>query len=126
MANEVIHSKRTTGREAIVMKIDFAKAYVAINAKCLLHVLKCMNFGPKWMMWISAILHSTKMSILVNGSPTTEFNPRKGLRQGDPLAPYLFILLGEVLHRLFSESFKLELVDGITIAPGVDPVTHLQ
>ena len=55
-----------------------------------------------------------------------EFNPGKGLRQGDPLAQYLFILLGEVLHRLLSESFRLELVAGITIAPGVDPVTHLQ
>ena len=37
------------------MKIDFAKAYDSINAKCLLHVLKCMNFGPKWTMWISGL-----------------------------------------------------------------------
>ena len=126
LANEVIHSMRVKGGEGIVMKIDFAKAYDSVNWNCLLHIMECMNFGPKWRMWILAILKSTKMSVLVNGSPTPEFKPGKGIRQGDPLAPYLFILIGEVLHWLLSESSRVGLIDGIEVAPGLEPITHLQ
>lgn len=126
LANEVIHSMRKSGEDGIIMKIDFAKAYDSVNWNCLLHTLQCLNFGPKWQMWISAILHSIKMSVLINGSPSPEFIPGKGLRQGDPLAPYLFIIIGEILHCLLSKSARMGLVDGIVLSSQVDPVTHLQ
>jgi len=46
-----------------------------------------IGFCEKWISWIKACLESTLMSILVNGNPTKEFIPKKGLKQGDPLAP---------------------------------------
>ncbi|GJX46553.1 RNA-directed DNA polymerase, eukaryota [Tanacetum coccineum] len=53
-------------------------------------VLISFGFGPKWRSWIRGSLSSGKASILVNGSPTSEFHLYRGLKQGDPLAPFLY------------------------------------
>jgi len=54
-----------------------------------------LGLCDKWILWIKACLESSSVSILVNGSPTKEFSPLKGLRQGDPLTPFLFLIVGE-------------------------------
>ncbi|GJY45574.1 RNA-directed DNA polymerase, eukaryota, reverse transcriptase zinc-binding domain protein [Tanacetum coccineum] len=61
-------------------------------------------FGNKWCSWIKACLNSSRASILINGSPTSEFSIKRGLRQGDPLSPFLFILVMEGLHNAFEEA----------------------
>jgi len=50
-----------------------------------------LEFCKKWISWIKLYLESTSVSVLVNGSPTRDFFPKKGLRQGDPLALFLFL-----------------------------------
>lgn len=82
LVNEVIHSMKTHKVDGLIVKLDFAKAYDSIDWSCLLHVMECVNLDQKWISWIKAILESTRMSILVNGSPTEEFTPRRGIRQG--------------------------------------------
>ncbi|XP_071712395.1 uncharacterized protein [Rutidosis leptorrhynchoides] len=85
-----------------------------------------MGFGSKWRDWILACLKSTSISILVNGSPTKEFNISWGVRQGDPLSPFLFILAAEGLNILAKAATEKGLFKGVEI--GVDKiiVSHLQ
>lgn len=108
------------------MKIDFLKTYDSIAWGCLLHIMKCVNFNQKWINWISAILKSTKLSILVNGSPTEEFSPLKGIRQGDPLAFYLFLHIGEVLSKLINKALAYGVIQGIKFDFHVHVISHFQ
>nr|GEX51541.1 RNA-directed DNA polymerase, eukaryota [Tanacetum cinerariifolium] len=99
----------------MVFKIDFAKAYDSIRWDYLGDVLKSFGFGVKWCLWIRGILNSSMASILVNGSPTKEFWFHRGLQQGDPLAPYLFIIIMESLHLSFSRVIEADIFTGIKI-----------
>jgi len=59
-----------------------------------------MGFHLKWIKWVQGCLESATVSVLVNGSPTEEFRPSRGLRQGDPMAPFLFLVVAEGLAGL--------------------------
>ncbi|GKA46044.1 RNA-directed DNA polymerase, eukaryota [Tanacetum coccineum] len=87
-------------------KVDFAKAYDSIRWDFLEDVLTSFGFGPQWCSWIRGSLKSGKSSILVNGSPTTEFHLFRGLKQGDPIAPFLFLLIMEAFHLSFNRAVE--------------------
>ncbi|GKD91045.1 RNA-directed DNA polymerase, eukaryota, partial [Tanacetum coccineum] len=78
-------------------------------------VLNNFGFGVKWRAWIQACLSSVMGSILVNESPSSEFKFHKGLKQGDPLSPFLFILVMESLHISFNNILNSGLYKGIRI-----------
>ena len=64
--------------------------------------MKKMRFGSRWIGWIRWCISTARFSILKNGYPSGFFQSSKGLRQGDPLSPYLFILAMETLFCLLS------------------------
>src|SRR4051812_11583659 len=66
-----------------------------------------MGFGEKWKKWMDLLVFSSNMSVLVNGSPTKEFKVHRGLRQGDPLSPFLFVLVMEGLTGLIRKSIEV-------------------
>ncbi|GJR74302.1 RNA-directed DNA polymerase, eukaryota, reverse transcriptase zinc-binding domain protein [Tanacetum coccineum] len=70
-------------------------------------IMDKLGFGSKWRAWINGCLHNARFSVLVNGSPTEEFKVFRGLRQGDPTSPFLFILAIEGLHALISKADAL-------------------
>ena len=79
------------------------KAYDSVSWQFLFYMMRRMGFHERWISWIKGCLTSASIYILVNGSPTTEFKPKKGLRQGDPLASFLFDLVDEGLIGLMRE-----------------------
>ncbi|KAJ0610677.1 putative RNA-directed DNA polymerase [Helianthus annuus] len=84
-----------------------------------------MGFLKRWRRWINACLKSSKASVLVNGSPTDEFYLKRGLRQGDPLSPFLFVLALEVLEVFIKRATSLGLFNGVQLPNGGPNLTHL-
>nr|GEY88243.1 RNA-directed DNA polymerase, eukaryota [Tanacetum cinerariifolium] len=78
-------------------------------------LLPKFGFGEKWRKRIQICLHSARTSILVNGSPTSEFSIKKGFRQGDPLSPFLFVLVMEGLHIAIKDACQANLIKGVTV-----------
>jgi len=80
----------------------------------------------KWIEWVKACLESSLISVLVNGSATQEFKPRKGLRQGDPLAPFLFLIVAKGLAGVVRKEVEKELLQILTVGDKQVKVNMLQ
>ncbi|KAJ9553481.1 hypothetical protein OSB04_017526 [Centaurea solstitialis] len=126
IVNEVIDFLKRKKKKGLIFKVDFEKAYDSVEWSFLLDCMRKMGFGEKWVKRIEECLKSSTTSVLVNGSPTKEFPMRKGLRQGDPLAPFLFLIVAEALHLLTEKAEDNLLFEGIKVGNQNLPVSHLQ
>ena len=88
----------------MVCKLDIEKAYDHVNWDALFYLLDRMGFGVKWSGWIKAYVTFVRFSVLVNGSLEGFFGSSRGLRQGDPLYPVLFLLIMEVLSKILRKT----------------------
>ncbi|GJR87316.1 RNA-directed DNA polymerase, eukaryota [Tanacetum coccineum] len=122
--NEVMHWCKTKKKQALFFKVDFEKAYDTVRWDFLDDVLHKFGFGNKWRLWIQSCLRSSRGSIIVNGSPTEEFQFFKGLKQGDPLSPFLFILIMESLHLSFQRVVDAGMYTGIKLCSSLN-LSHL-
>ena len=75
-----------------MLKVDLRKAYDSVDWRFLKRMLEELAFPPKFVEWIMCCISTVSYSPVVNGSPTTPFFAAKGLRQGDPISPYLFAI----------------------------------
>jgi len=105
--NELIDLAKRKRKECLLLKVDFEKAYDFVNWKYLKYMLKRMGFGQRWLAWMEACVFISSMSVLVNGSPTEDFQVGRGLRQGDPLSPFLFLIAAEGLTGLARNAVDL-------------------
>ncbi|XP_022008205.1 uncharacterized protein LOC110907548 [Helianthus annuus] len=84
-----------------------------------------MKFPSKWRSWVMATLYSARASVLVNGSPTREFDCSRGLRQGDPLSPFLFVIVMEALTCVMKKVVSIDLFKCIDITARGPLSSHL-
>ena len=104
IADETINSILESNKGAILCKLDIEKAYDHVDWSFLLAVLEKMGFGEKWSRWIKWCLSTTRFFVLVNGTPIGFFQSSRGLRQEDPLSPYLFVIVMEVFSCLLKRA----------------------
>ncbi|GJZ65074.1 RNA-directed DNA polymerase, eukaryota [Tanacetum coccineum] len=122
--NEVISWCKRKRKQTLLFKVDFEKAYDSVRWDFLDDVLSKFGFGEKWRKWIHCCLHSSKGSIIINGSLTDEFQFGKGLKQGDPLSPFLFLLIMETLHISFKRVVDAGMYQGIKVG-GLVNLSHM-
>ena len=109
-------------------KLNNVKVYDHVNWKFLLNILKQMVFGEKWLKWIEFCIKIARFSILVNGEPIGFFPSERGLRQGDPFSPFLFILAMEGLNSTVRVATQKNWLKGLKVGnqAGVDvQICHL-
>lgn len=124
--NEVIEEVKREKKCSVIFKIDFAKAYDSVKWNFLDSMMKKINFSIKWGKWILECVSSASASVLVNGSPSGNFNLGRGLRQGDPLSPFLFLIVAKGLSLLVSKAVEIKLLEAVEIGKEKVRVSHLQ
>ncbi|XP_043697111.1 uncharacterized protein LOC122647869, partial [Telopea speciosissima] len=97
-----------------VLKVDLHKAYDSLSRKFLFDVMGRMGFSDKFIGWVKACVTTPMFSVLINGSPAGFFNGGRGIRQGDPLSPYLFTLAMEAFTGIMR---RLEIDGQIKLLP---------
>ena len=126
IANEVIDEAKRSNKSCLVFKVDYEKAYDSVSWNFLVYMMQRTGFSQKWIKWIEGCVKSASISVLVNGSPTTEFLPQRGLRQGDPLAPFLFNIVAEGLTGLMRRAMEENMYKGYLVGGNNVPISILQ
>ncbi|XP_070036593.1 uncharacterized protein [Nicotiana tomentosiformis] len=126
LTQEIVTDIRLSGKPAnVVIKLDMAKAYDRVSWKYLLHVLRKMGFSEHFINMVWSLISNNWYSVLVNGKSSRFFKSTRGVKQGDPLSPALFILSAEVLSKSLNKLFEDRSFVGFGMPKWSDPLNHL-
>ncbi|CAN1132549.1 Transposon TX1 uncharacterized 149 kDa protein [Linum perenne] len=128
IVHEVMHHFKNKSKKYdwdMMIKMDMKKAYDMVEWDGLDNILKAMGFGEAWCRWIQECLRTVNFSVLINGETSDPFKPTRGIRQGDPLSPYLFIILSNSLSFLIEKGINEGSLKGLTLNSGCPTLTHV-
>ncbi|KAL6136612.1 hypothetical protein ACLB2K_061907 [Fragaria x ananassa] len=120
-----LHTNRTAANDHFSLKLDISKAYDRLEWEYIRHILLKLGFAIEWVNLIMTTLNTVSYSFMVNGEVCGFLKPKRGIRQGDPLSPYLFILCGEGLSSLIQQFVRNQWITGMQIAPTTPTLHHL-
>ena len=95
------------------IKLDMSKAYDRVEWCFLERMIRQLWFHERWISLIMECVTTVRYRVKVNGDLSESFTPRRGLRQGDPLSPYLFLLCAEAFSALFRKGEEEGLIAGV-------------
>ncbi|GAU25702.1 hypothetical protein TSUD_216310 [Trifolium subterraneum] len=125
---QIIHhmKSKTRGKKGdVALKLDISKAYDRIDWEFLRDMMSKMGFSQQWIDWIMLCVEIVDYSVIVNGHKVGPVVPDRGLRQGDPLSPYLFIICAEGLSALIRQAEARKGLHGIKICRNAPTISHL-
>ena len=117
------YKSRTHGFMAI--KLNMSKAYDRANWNFLEQLMRKLGFNERWVQLIMGCVTTVSYSVLVNGEPCGLIQPSRGIRQGDPLYPFLFLLCTEGLNGLIKRAESNGDIHGFSLCRRGSKLTHL-
>ncbi|XP_074278272.1 uncharacterized protein LOC141601866 [Silene latifolia] len=128
IAQEILHviNHKNYGKKGLMaIKADMSKAYDRLNWNFIRGVLSSLNLPGSMVHLIMSTIETVTYDILINGAPMEKFKPRCGIRQGDPLSPYIFALCTEVLSQMILYAQDGNFIKGIKICKNGPDISHL-
>ncbi|XP_074266827.1 uncharacterized protein LOC141590115 [Silene latifolia] len=128
ITHEIMHYLNKTKRGSVsyaALMLDMHKAFDRVSWTFLIAVLKKFGFPVFWQDIIWECISTVTYNIIINGEPSSTFKPSCGLRQGDPLSPYLFIMCMEILSCQLRTAEKSNAINGLKISQYAPPISHL-
>lgn len=128
IAFECFHAIQKCKRENqnfCALKLDLSKAYDRVDWAFLDGVLQRMGFGESWRKWTMSCVTAVRYSIRLNGNMLDPFTPTRGLRQGDPLSPYLFLFITDGLSHILEKKSLEGSIQPIKVCRGAPGISHL-
>jgi len=117
MVQQTVKFLHSHKQPRILLKLDITKAFDSVSWAFLLEVLRKLGFGNRWCDMICGLLSSSSTQVLLNGIPGEGILHKRGLRQGDPLSPMLFILVMDVLNQMFTRAAEVGLLQPLSRRP---------
>eukprot|EP00253_Pinus_taeda_P009371 PITA_09371 len=121
LTHEIMQSLKQTKKLGMLLKIDLSKYFDKLNWNFIQQMLAAFGFSSPSIIWVISLISSSFFSILVNGIPSHPFSPSRGIRQGDPLSPFLFVLMAEGLGCLIIHALHSRQLRGISVH---EPLAH--
>eukprot|EP00253_Pinus_taeda_P006734 PITA_06734 len=115
LTHEIIHSLKQSKQAGMLLKLDLSKAFDKLSWSYIQQMLISFGFCSTWVRWIMSLITSSHFSLLFNGFPSRPFKPSRGIRQGDPLSPFLFVIMAEGLGRHIKQALQSNQLRGISI-----------
>jgi hypothetical protein len=107
------------------LKLDMRKAYDRVEWSYLKAIMLKLGFSSRWVAVVMRLVSTVSFSVLFNGVPQEEFYPSRGIRQGDPISPYLFLLAAEGLSCLLKVRDQSSALYGLQVATSAPAINHL-
>jgi hypothetical protein len=128
LAYECTHymkNKRSGNEGFAAIKLDMSKAYDRVEWKFVEAMMRRMGFDERWITLIMRCITSVRYQFKVNGSYTDAITPQRGLRQGDPISPYLFLICAEAFSSLLNKADLDGSLEGIRVCNEAPSFNHL-
>jgi hypothetical protein len=119
VVNKLLDLAKRRKDKCLFFKVDFERAYDTVHWNFLEFMMLGIGFVEGWRRWIRACVFQSSMSVLVNESPTEDFSVGKGLMQGNPLSPFLFLIVAEGLTGLMSKAVDNSLFNGYKVSNSI-------
>jgi len=107
---EYLHLCHHSRKPIVIIKLDFEKAFDKMSHTAMLTIMKEKGFGQRWLNWMQSIFASGTSNVLLNGTPGKTIHCLRGVRQGDPLSPLLFVLAADFLQSLVNKAKCMNLL----------------
>ena len=127
ITHELLHSLRTKKIKTSFMavKLDITKAFDKVDWTSLKAILKRIGFADQWCNWVMKCVTTVSYSALINGEPSEKIYPQRGIRQGDPLSPYLYLICTEGLSSMLSHAMNTNLIHVFKARRNGPSISHM-